>query len=63
MRRLAVILLMCVLTNSAMADEVTFGTPAMHPAQEIDNMFYDNKDTNWMIHRLKPTDKDKTKPI
>ena len=63
MKRLAILLSMCVLSTSAFAGEVTFDNPAMHPAQEIDNMFYDNKDTNWMIHRLKPTDKTKTKPI
>jgi tetratricopeptide (TPR) repeat protein len=36
------------------AGEVTFGMPANNPTDEINTMFEDSKNTNWIIHRMKP---------
>ncbi|MCM1264892.1 MAG: tetratricopeptide repeat protein [Candidatus Gastranaerophilales bacterium] len=60
MKKIAVLLFMicCVALNS-FAGELTIGTPAANPTEEIDTFFSENGKINWFVHRLKRTDKNK----
>jgi len=64
MKRFLAIISICALTLSANAGEVSVASPSdmASPTDEINSSFSQVKETNWVLHRLKPTEKKKVKP-
>ena len=64
MKKFLTIISVFSLALSACAGEVSVASPSgvASPTDEINSSFSQVKETNWVLHRLKPTEKKKVKP-
>mgnify|MGYP002623884638 CR=1 FL=1 len=65
MKKFLVILGICLIGLSSFGAEYNAASPAgnANPTEEINSSFAKAKKSNWILHRLKPTDKNKTRTI